>query len=411
MTEEGSEAGALSMEKSHRSPPPTEPEWVRTISGTGEHETFAVAHDPQGDVLVLVSDIGGPIDFGSGPMSAPSPDERFAGLAKYSPSGELLWAHLILAEPTAEAPFAATFGVTMAIDPKGNIVLSMAVFGRLVLGAIDVPSGEYLVKLDPDGDGIWARRLPTRATDVAIDGDGHIGITGYLQGAPGATFDFGNGPITAAKQFAFVARYSSRGKLDWVFVDDEVIFTESLATDEHGNFYFGGMRFPEIQSGIGTPYLRKVTCKGQGSWSRLLEGSMGSIVGIAAHHDRVVAVGPFTGSFLFAERTLVSASSELPAGFLLNFSQGGRERWAQQLDGPLFAVGLDHEGGVYVAGEIGASGPDPWLLTARYFKESGNRDWVLSFRDRFLFARDLSVTPRGDLAITGPSIYVLQFKR
>jgi hypothetical protein len=132
---------------------------------------------------------------------------------------------------------------------------------------------------------------------------------------------------------------------------------------------------------------------------------------IAAHHDRVVAAGPFSGSFRFAGRTHTSAPSVLAEGFLLNFSQSGRERWAQQLDGPLFAVGLDHEGGVYVAGEIGSDGPDDWLFTARYFKESGNRDWALSFRDRFLFARDLSVTPRGDLAITGPSIYVLQFAR
>ncbi|WP_158501691.1 hypothetical protein [Vitiosangium sp. GDMCC 1.1324] len=42
----------------------------------------------------------------------------------------------------------------MAIDPKDHIVLSMNASGRLVLGA--------------------------------IDNDGHIGITGFLQGAPGA---------------------------------------------------------------------------------------------------------------------------------------------------------------------------------------------------------------------------------
>ncbi|MFL5351844.1 hypothetical protein [Archangium sp.] len=411
VTEESVEVSARSADSAHRPRPPTEPEWVRTISGSGEHETQAVAHDPRGNVFVLVTDLGGPLDFGTGPMSAPFPVGRIAGLAKYSPGGRLLWAHVITAQPTEEIPVPSLLGIAMATDPKGNLVLSVNVTGRLALGAIDVSSGDYLVKLDGDGHGLWARRLPTRATDVAIDDDGHIGITGFLQGAPGATFDFGNGPITAAKPFAFVARYSSRGKLDWVFVDDEVIFTEALATDEHGNFYFGGIRFPDIQSGVGTPYLRKVTCKGQGAWSRLLEGSTGGILSIAAHHDRVVAVGSFSGSFRFAGRTHTSAPSVLAEGFLLNFSQSGRERWAQQLDSPLFAVGLDHEGGVYVAGEIGSDGPDDWLFTARYFKESGNRDWALSFRDRFLFARDLSVTPRGDLAITGPSIYVLQFAR
>ncbi|KFA92175.1 hypothetical protein Q664_17970 [Archangium violaceum Cb vi76] len=407
--DESTQTRALSANPEHRNPPPREPSWVRNITGTGEHETQVIAHDPRGNVLVLVTDIEGPLDFGAGPVILPYPVSRIAGLAKYSPGGELLWARVLAAQPTAEVPTSYTVGTAMAVDPKGNIVLGMHVEGRFVLEAIDVPTGDYLVKLDRDGKGLWARQLPTRATGVAIDDEGHIGINGFLQGAPGITFDFGDGPISAAKQYAFVARYSSRGELDWVFVDDEVVFTQGFATDEDGNFYFGGSRFPDIQSGAGTPYLRKVSCKGRGMWSRHLEASSGSFVSIAAHHDRVVAVGSFSGSFRFGGRSFSTEPEEF-ASMLLNFSQGGRERWGRQLDSTLRAVGMDHKGGVYVAGALPSTGGETWLFTARYFKESGNRDWELGFRDRFLFATDLSVTARGDLAITGPAIYVLQFK-
>lgn len=408
VTEEGSEVGALSVDDA-RSRPPTEPEWVRHItSPTGEHEAIAIAHDPRGNVFVLVTDIEGPLDFGTGPILLPYPVSRIAGLAKYSPEGALLWAHVISAQPTPDRPIPYTVGVSMAVDRKGNVVLSMEAAGRLVLGAIDVPSGDYLVKLNPDGEGLWATRLPTRATQVAVDDEGHIGITGFLAGAPNASFDFGAGPLSPAKPFAFVARYSSRGALDWVFVDDEVVFTEALAADEDGNFYYGGSRFPEIQSGVGRAYLRKVTCKGRGSWSRLLEAPTGAVVDIAARHDRVAAVGGFTGSFRFAGRTFATSAPDENASFLLEFTEGGRERWGQQLANPLRAVGMDHKGGVYIAGASGSLGPDPWLFVARYYKESGNRDWAVNFRERFYYARDISVTSEGDVAVTGSGIYVLQ---
>ncbi len=409
--EEGSELSVSSAEAKHRTPPFTEPSWVRTItSDTGEQESQAIAQDRRGNVYVLVTDIGGPLDFGSGPVTLPYPVSRIAGLAKYSPGGELLWARVIAAEPTTEFPISYTLGTAMAVDPRGRIVLGMHVEGRLVLGDIDVGPGDYLMKLDEDGEGLWARRLPTRATDVAIDDKGHIGINGLLRGAPAATFDFGDGPITAAKEYAFVARYSSRGELDWVFVDDEVVFTQGFTTDEDGNFYFSGSRFPDIPSGVGSPYLRKVTRGGRGSWVYHLEDMLGGFADLAAHHDRVVAVGSFSGTFRFAGRTL-SAEPEEFASMLLTFSQGGRERWGRRVDHQLLAVDLDHKGGVYVGGTLSSTGGPSMLYLARYFKESGNLDWELGFPERFSFARDLSVTPRGDLAVTGGAIDVLLFRR
>lgn len=410
VTEEGAESSALSGSSKHRSPPFTEPSWVRTItSPSGEQESQVVAQDRRGNVFVLVTDIGGPLDFGTGPITLPYPVSRIAGLAKYSPGGTLLWARVIAAMPTAEFPTSYTVGTAMAVDARGHVVLGMHVEGRLVLGDIDVPPGDYLMKLDEDGEGLWARRLPTRAVGVAIDDRGHIGISGLFAGAPGS-FDFGEGPITADREYAFVARYSSRGVLDWVFVNDEVVVPRAFTVDEDGDFYFGGARFPEIPSGVGSPYLRKVTRKGTGAWVFRRDDVLGGFASVAAFHERVAAVGSFSGSFRFAGRTFATAPEDGDS-MLLNFSQSGRERWGRQVGHQLLAVDMDHKGGVYVGGAIGTSGPEFGLYMARYFKESGNLDWELSFPERFSFARDISVTSDGDVAVTGGAIDVLRFIR
>jgi|GEM_PF-6364639 len=401
------EAVAISSEHREWSSPQTA-KWTRNISATTESETVALRHDPRGNVIVLVTDIGGPIDFGAGPISPPASasSSRIAGLARYAPDGRLLWGTLLSGEPTAELPAAGAFGAAMTVDSKGNILLSLSVGGRLVRDGVTMTTGEYLLKLDPDGHARWAIRLPARAREIAVDRKDRIAITGTLEGA--TAFDFGEGPITGADYHAFVAKYSSRGEFKWVYVDDVVARTEALTADERGNFYFGGIRFPEIPSGVGTPYLREVSHSGEGKWSRALEGSTGAVSGLAARDNRVVAVGTFIGSFEFKGRTY---TSDVPAdGFALAFTGSGHERWARQTDGLLVSVDIDTHGGVLVAGSEAAI-PDARLFIARYRLDTGGEDWSSGFND-FARAVDSSVNKKGEIAVTGNGpLYIIQFGR
>jgi hypothetical protein len=407
--EEATEPLAATAQEHREQSSPQEPRWVRNILATTESETVAIRHDPRGNVVVLVTDIGGPIDFGAGPISPPASaaSARIAGLARYAPDGRLLWGIILAGESTPELPGAGAFGAAMTVDSKGNILLSLSVSGRLVLDGVTMTTGEHLLKLGSDGRARWAIRLPVRAAEIAVDRKDRIAITGTLEGA--TEFDFGEGPITGADFHAFVAKYSSRGELEWVFVDDVVARIEALTADEHGNFYFGGIRFPEIPSGAGTPYLRKVSCSGEGEWSRALEGSTGAIFDLAARDNRVVAVGIFGGSFEFKGRTFTAPEFPLN-GIALAFTGGGHERWARQTEGLLVSVDIDGRGGVLVAGSEAAI-PDARLFVARYLLSNGREDWTLSLPD-FLVAVDSSVNQRGELAVTGDGpIYVIQFRR
>jgi hypothetical protein len=407
--DEAVESLATTSQEHREQSSPQEPKWVRNILATTESETVAIRHDPRGNVVVLMTDIGGPIDFGAGPISPPASaaSARIAGLARYAPDGSLLWGIILAGESTPEQPGAGAFGAAMAVDSKGSILVSLSVGGRLVLDGVTMTMGEHLLKLDRDGHALWALRLPTRAAEVAVDGKDRIAITGSLEGAP--EFDFGEGPITGADFHAFVAKYSSRGELEWVFVDDVVARTDALTADEHGNFYFGGIRFPEIPSGVGTPYLRKVSCSGEGEWSRGLEGSTGAILDISARDNRVVAVGGFSGSFEFKGRTFTAPDFPLN-GIALAFTCNGQERWARQTDGLLLSVDIDNRGGVLVAG-ADTSLATARLFAARYLLDNGREDWARSFPD-FLPAVDSSVNKKGELAVTGSGpIYIIQFER
>jgi hypothetical protein len=378
--------------------------------GTFVSDTVAIRHDPRGNVVILVTDIAGPIDFGAGPVSPPASasSARAAGLAKYAPDGSLLWGIVLSGEPTAELPEAGASGAAMTVDSRGNILLSLNVGGRLVLDGVTMTTGEHLLKLNPEGHALWALRLPTRAREVAVDRRDRIAITGTLEGATGTGFDFGEGPITGADFHAFVARYSSRGELDWVFVDDVVARPEALTADEQGNFYFGGTRFPEIPGEAGTPYLRKVSRAGQGEWSRTLEGITGAVFDLAARDNRVIAVGFFIGSFEFQGQTF---TSESPAdGFALAFTGGGQERWGLRRPGLLRSVDIDNRGGVLVAGSVETQ-PDARLFIARYLLRNGREDWSRGFNE-FPSAVDSSVNRRGEIAVTGNGLpYIIQFGR
>ncbi|WP_257458420.1 hypothetical protein [Archangium lipolyticum] len=408
--QEVSEIAGLSGDTEHRNHSrPPEQKWVRMISATSEAETQAIAHDPDRNVIVMLTDVGGPIDFGTGPVSPPFPSGRIGGLAKYSPEGSLLWAFILPIEPTDTVPFPSGFGFALATDGKGNILLSLVVGGRFVKDGLTLTSGEYLLKLDKDGRAVWARRLPTRARALTVDDEDNIAITGTLEGTtePVTEFDFGNGPIIGADFHAFVARYSPRGKLDWVFVDDEVVRTAAIKADSQGNFYFAGIRFPEIPSGTGTPYFRKVSCSGEGRWSRMLEGSQGDIRDLAVRGNTVVVVGSFFGSFHFNGRTF-SAPPDDPDRFVLALSRQGQDRWGHQTEESFAAVEMDSQGGVLVAG--GSGGPDPLLRITRFQQSNGRRLWARTFAE-LPSATDASLSTKDELAITGGRIYILQLKR
>lgn len=96
----------------------------------------------------------------------------------------------------------------MALDPSGDVVVA----GLGETGAVMKLSGQ-------DGSPLWTTKLAV-ASDrsglamphVAIDRDHNVLLTGYYAGS----VDFGGTIATSMGNTAFVAKYSSQGRLMWV---------------------------------------------------------------------------------------------------------------------------------------------------------------------------------------------------
>ncbi|MBJ6142122.1 T9SS type A sorting domain-containing protein [Hymenobacter sp. BT559] len=113
-------------------------------------------------------------------------------LAKYSPTGSLLWTRELL----------GTGGGRIRLDAAGNIYLSGNAYGNatsLQVGAFSIPvvtnlSCGYIAKLDAQGQPLWLRTVGASATgictaaDMDLDASGNIYMSGRLTG----TVNFGS---------------------------------------------------------------------------------------------------------------------------------------------------------------------------------------------------------------------------
>lgn len=221
-----------------------------TVFGLGGSllEPRGVATDDAGD-LYITGAFSGTVDFDPGPgtTNLTSNGLRDIFVAKYSPSGALL--------------YAVNFGSGgdersngIAIDGAGNAYIT-----GLFSGAVDfhVPNqppldigphwGVVVVKLNPDGTTNYAVAAPNNAAilvqgqGITVDGNGNAYVTGDFA----TTTTFGSTPLTAtAQQEVFVAKVDPVGNWAWAksFTGDSGGSNDAagIAVDPFGNILTTG---------------------------------------------------------------------------------------------------------------------------------------------------------------------------
>ena len=159
--------------------------WARSFGGPGPDIGYSLAVDPQGNVLVT----GGyqqTVTFGSGGPSLTSAGEYDVFVLKLDAQGNVLWARGF-----GGSAFDVAFSI--AVDGEGNAVLA-----GYIIGTVDMDPGPgsflltsagssdaFVLKLDPQGQFLWARRFGGTANDnaeaVAVHADGRVVVAGpYL---------------------------------------------------------------------------------------------------------------------------------------------------------------------------------------------------------------------------------------
>lgn len=377
--------------------------WAMTTGGVGNDEVHCMDVDGHGNIYVggIFHDL---VDFDPGSaidtMRAPS-YEGFGFIAKYSPSGSLLWARstfrsyprAIARDAAGNLYTAGSFTGTVDFDPGPGTANLYATGGN---------SDIYVSKFTGSGSFVWAGNMSGGSDEIpnciTLDASANVYIGGWFK----AAVDFDPGPGLHALHAngvtdGFVAKLDSAGSYMWAqqvgcsstFLGAQI---NSLATDISGNIisagYFGGTAdfdpgpatYTMVSSNSNNPFLWKLDSVGNFTWAKQLGvpanssanadaiavDAAGSIY-IKSMVMNVVDFDPGPGTY-----TLASQSLGYQNAVIYKLDAGGNFKWALPYGRADVTSGsslcIDAFNNIYTTGFYGATtdfdpGPSTFNLT------------------------------------------------
>lgn len=169
---------------------------------------------------------------------------------------------------------------SVATDGNGFIYCAGATEGSLgePNGGAPYTRDAFIIKLDKDGNLIWATQLGAntkapggdnsgseRCESVAVDASGNVYCGGYTNGSLGAP--------NLGGEDAFIVKLNSSGELQWLkqFGTSEDDFCKSIKVDNSGNIYCGGETYGDLaepNGGNEDIFLIKLDTNGNSLWMR-----------------------------------------------------------------------------------------------------------------------------------------------
>jgi hypothetical protein len=168
-------------------------------------------------------------------------------LAKYNPSGNVIWARR--AAGSTDDPYFNYSGNQVRVDGMDNVLTvgsftsTNIIFGSYTLSSSGSYYTSYLSKYDSNGNVLWAASSSSgnvNAISVSSDAAGGIYVGGYLM-SPTAVF--GSFTLTNPGTYApFLVKYDINGNVLWARTTNGSTYAGGLAThvDLSGDIYLGG---------------------------------------------------------------------------------------------------------------------------------------------------------------------------
>lgn len=424
-------------------------EWAFGVGNTGIDRSNEIAYDSFGNIYIS-GFFENSIDMDHGPgehwLTATGIEDNF--IAKYNPVGDLLWARSLGATTTSYADVNQS---ELAVDQSGNVFVAGLINGttdidpgpgEIIAENIDLSLDAYIIKLDTDGNTIWAKSLSTVSAVVpcamAIDNNGQPVIAGHYVGVT----DFDPGlPNTATTSVGaddiFLLKLDVDGNYLWLQTlgSDLSEQVSDLVLDPADNIFITGtfndtLDFdPGTGESLKTPqdidgYILKLTESGSFGWVRTIEGEFSQqLSDIALDADQnIVCSGYYIGASDFDPGPLVYEMSSITglSACVFKLTNNGDFLWAKKIEGPFdygsTVITSDAWNNVYISGCFGGLVDfDPG--DAVYYLNTGS-----FFTDIFLLilnkegdfveaqnigtmgydgAADIAVMPSGHCLVTG----------
>lgn len=355
-------------------------------SGAG---AIGAHQDPLGNIFIAGSFVGNN-KFSNGftiVNTSTVPGINNFYIAKYSPSGSLVWA-----KGFGNLNHSTCAG--MAVDGLGSVIIAGVFsgtldFGGLGLAADMMTSNEtesfYIAKYTTNGSTpvlAWKLQFAgaQNCTSVCVDRSNNIIITGGY-GYYGSTVNFGGGNLPYAANsggyYAYVAKFSTLGVYKWargfgvlgrnipyaVAVDNSVLEGNVAITGSFQNsITFGGSTFTSVSGANGSDlFVAKLSAaSGAHLWSYGMGGATGRQdrgQGIAIAPNGNVAVGGlFQGTINFGGGNVSGSGPNAYVAFVVTWNAAGVYQTALQrtiepiYGGQVFGVAFDSAGNVVICG-------------------------------------------------------------
>ena len=359
--------------------------WAKNMGGSNQDTGGSVAVDGDGNVYTtgFFRSTDADFDPGAGTFNlAATGTGLSAFISKLDADGNFVWA--INLDGLDGNQWERGFGI--AVDNAGNVYSTGYFEGTVdfdpgpgTANLVSSNSGCYILKLDTDGNFIWAKGTSGSEYEygraIAVDNLQNVYVTGEFSGI--VDFDPGPGvaPLTDANPNGdvFILKLDVAGDFVWAknFVGTSDDVARSIKVDVFGGVYTMGSFYSTVDfdpgtgvfnltsAGISDSFISKLDIDGNFVWAKQL-GSTGNDEGQSLALDasgNVYSTGRFyeTVDFDLGAGTFNLTAVNADA-YILKLTTGGDFVWAKNISetgyGENYTIAVDAAGAVYAGGEF-----------------------------------------------------------
>ncbi len=420
--------------------------WAQQLSGPDYDSGILVSTDAAGN-LYSIGTYQDSMDFDPGPGKTVLYSPNIAlFIQKTDVQGHFLWVKQLLgtspqlrpvsAETDAEGNFYLTVNFTEAnidADPGPGIF-------PLSSSALDAT---FLLKLDPDGNFVWARALQAsgpfpfvRSTDMAFGASGAIYLCGTFKDTvdfdpgPGAHPLYSNGAVYEVA--AFILKLDAAGHFMWAKMLRGGFYTgtniNSIALDTKGGLYcLGGFNttvdfdpgpgvFNLTNMGGNDVFIQKLDTSGNFVWAKSFGGTSqesGNDLHIDASGNLILR-GSFDATTDFNPGPAVYNKTTLGESdmFIEKLDADGNFRWVATFGGfgsdGMASIDVDELGNIFASGGFNFTvdfdpGPGAFPLTASTIPHSKGFLLKLDPWARLVWVKDMGFDCSGNQVKVSPN--------
>ncbi len=346
--------------------------WGRNTNGQFTNEAMDIEVDQNGNSYIC-GYITGETAFDITVVQPSAAGNGDIYIAKYSPSGALLWIKQYGGNGSDRA-------LDLAIDNNGDIYVTGQFFGSVNFDGNTVTASGgskdiFLIKMNSSGTTTWAISEggsgEENAYGITTDNQNNLILTGQFQGNStigGQSFISTTDPVlNTPSHDIFISKYDTNGNPLWVQVGEAIYEDRGLAVsvDASNNIFmtgqfsdtltFAGAQFNNYGYNVG--FLAKFNPIGQLQWLNTLQAGMVVAYDLEVNNsDQVLITGDFVGTMQYTDANGITSISNpyYKKIFALKTDNNGNYMWDQTLgsDNEISArsISVDAVKDVYITG-------------------------------------------------------------